>query len=137
MAQSDGFKKDRLAHGIINAMIFTGHPEPVQTASMIRILLEHGADPDFMSQKFREPISLLMYAAENNFRDVCLALAEFGADPRKVESWSGGLSPMQSYGRGSTAFRTFPLPQAEIDECCAEMSRFHRFSYISVASSRD
>jgi hypothetical protein len=110
---------------IINAMIFTGQSEPMNTAKMIRILLEHDADPNFMSEKYRERISLLMYAAENNLKDVCLVLAEYGADPRKGEVWSRGQSPLQRFGRGSTVFRTPPLTQAEIDECCAEMERLY------------
>jgi hypothetical protein len=118
-------KEDSLARAIMNAMNYTGHHQPRETAEMILILLQHGAKPDFVSEKYREPISLLMYAAENNFRDVCLALAEFGADPSKGEVWSRDQSPMQRFGRGSTVFRTLSLPQAEIDECCAEMVRLY------------
>lgn len=53
----------------------------------MRLLLDHGADPDAVSNEGPMSQPALHYAAENNLRDEVDLLLEYGADPRKL--WMG------------------------------------------------
>jgi len=55
--------------------------------AQMRLLLDHGADPDAISNEGPMSQPALHYAAENNMRDEVELLLEYGADPRKL--WMG------------------------------------------------
>jgi hypothetical protein len=120
-------RSTRLGKAIVQAMVLSGGREPEATSRMVRILLERGADASYCTEKWGAPMSLIMYAAENNWRDICLALVEYGADPtlqeknwRRFVTWSA----LECYGRGSVVFGAHPIPSTEVIVAdCAEMMR--------------
>lgn len=68
--------------------------------AMIRLLLEHGADPDEVSHEGPLAQPALHFAAEHNMQDVVTLLLEHGADPRKL--WMGYLPRHLAENAGHT-----------------------------------